>query len=240
MKKIRYAAIVSILLFLGVAPVLAQSEVLVMEVVIQESEPGIGNFISRLLLSKDFLRLDDGKDEGDFTLFNRKSHEIHSFNHEDKSHLIMKPIAPRETGFKLDYKVTDKVLKDAPTVAGVAPMQHQYFADTHLCKQSINVKGLLPEVTQALIDYEQAIMAQNSQTYDRIPSSVRSSCYMANNYLHVSDYLQSGFPLFVRDDLGRQKQLMSFQQLAMPASLFQQIEGYTIFYPNEANLEPGE
>jgi len=208
----------------------------VTEARIAETEPGIGQFVSRLLLSKDFLRLDDGRDAGAFTLFNRTTHEIHSFNHEDQSHLIMKPIVPKPIDFKLDFKVNETSMNKAPAVGGVAPVQYQYYADTRLCKQSVNVQGLLPEVTRALIDYEQALVAQNSQTLDRIPAGVRSSCYMANNYLYASDYLKKGFPLFVMDDLGRQKTLQSFQQVKKPAALFQLLQGYKVYYPNAANL----
>jgi len=215
----------------------AGDKISVTEVLIAETEPGIGLYHSRLLLSDQFLRLDDGQDDGDYILFNRRSHEIHSINHEDQSHLIMKPISAKAIDFKLDFKVEQKAVKDAPSVGGIEPIQHQYFADTRLCKQSINVKGLLPQVTQALMDYEQALAAQNSQTLNRVPADMRSSCYMANNYLHASDYLTGGFPLFVMDDMGRQKKLEDFHQREVPASLFEPISGYKVYYPNAANLE---
>ena len=95
----------------------------------------------------------------------------------------------------------------------------------------------LPEVTLTLIDYEQAIVQQNNQTLSRIPNNVRSSCYMANNYLHASDYLKVGFPLFVSDDQGRQKKLLGFRQLKKHHSIMLQPEGYSVYYPNSANLK---
>jgi hypothetical protein len=238
MKKILAVTLLS--LFSGLLSAQMQTDgkmLSVTEVRIAETEPGIGRFVSRLMLSKDFLRLDDGAADGNFTLFNRKTHEIHSFNHEDQSQLVMKPIAQKKIDFKLDFKIDDSEMKDAPSVGGVTPVQHQYYADTRLCKQSVNVQGLLPQMTQALIDYEQALVAQNSQTLERIPAGVRSSCYMANNYLHASDYLKQGFPLFVMDDLGRQKRLQGFQQIEVPASLFEPIAGYKLYYPNAANLD---
>ena len=237
MNKILVLGLLSLFANLAMAQAPASANTVgVTEVIITENEPGIGQYVSRLLLSKEYLRLDDGRDEGDFTLFNRKTHEIHSFNHEDQSHLIMKPIAAKAIDFKLDFKVDQNAMEDAPSVGGISPVQHQYYADTRLCKQSINVAGLLPQMTQALADYEQALVAQNSQTLERIPSGVRSSCYMANNYLYASDYLKNGFPLFVMDDLGRQKKLESFRQIDMPATLFEPVSGYQVYYPNAANL----
>ncbi len=216
---------------------MAENELVLTEVLIQEIEPGIEPFKTRLLLGKKYLRLDDAHDQSDFVLFDRDTHEIHSFNHEEQSHLVMKPLAVDAIDFTLDFNIERKPLLDAPKVSGESPVQHQYFADKQLCKMSVNVAGLLPEVTRVLIDYEQAIVAQNQQTLSRIPGNVRSSCYMANNYLHVSDYLQAGFPLFVSDDQGRQKKLLGFSQLNKPASIMEMPEGYSLFYPNSANLK---
>ena len=216
---------------------ISEDNVTLTEVIFAEMEPGIDPYKSRLLLNESFLRLDDGEDQGDFILFDRKSHEIHSFNHADRSHLVMKSLPPVKLEFTVDFKVEKKKLLDAPKVQGVVPQQHLYFADNQLCKTSFNAKGLLPELTQVLIDYEQAIVEQNKQTLSQIPASVRSSCYMANNYLHASYYLQDGFPLLVVDDQGRQKKLLSFDQVKKHPSIMQQPDGYSIYYPSLSNLD---
>ena len=207
------------------------------EIIFEEIEPGIEPFKSRLLLGEFFLRLDDDDDQGDFLLFDRKTHEVHSFNHEEKSHLIMKPLTAKAMDFKVDFKVEQNKLQGAPKVNGTSAVQHLFYADGQLCKKSINVPDFFPEVTLTLIDYEQAIVQQNNQTLSRIPNNVRSSCYMANNYLHASDYLKVGFPLFVSDDQGRQKKLLGFRQLKKHHSIMLQPEGYSVYYPNSANLK---
>jgi len=218
---------------------MADQELVLTEVLFEEIEPGIEPYQSRLLLGKKYLRLDDANDRGDFVLFDRQTHEIHSFNHEEQSHLVMKPLARQIVDFTIDFKVERQSLHDAPKVNGVSAVQYQYFADKQLCKMSVNVAGLLPEINRVLIDYEQAKVEQNKQTLSQIPDNVRSSCYMANNYLHASDYLKSGFPMFVSDDRGRQKKLLSFRQLNKPASIMKKPEGYSLYYPNSANLKAG-
>ncbi|MCK5663130.1 MAG: hypothetical protein KAI17_06570 [Thiotrichaceae bacterium] len=215
----------------------SEKELDLMEIIFEEIEPGIEPFKSRLLLGEFFLRLDDGDDQGDFLLFEGKTHEVHSFNHEEQSHLIMKPLTAKALDFTVDFKVKQEKLLDAPKVNGTSAVQHLFFADGNLCKKSINVSGFLPEVTQVLIDYGQAIVQQNSQTLSRIPNNVRSSCYMANNYLFASDYLKVGFPLFVSDDQGRQKKLLGFRQLKKHRSIMFQPPGYSVYFPNSANLK---
>ncbi len=218
----------------------AEKTVTVTEVTLLESEPGIDDYASRLLLSPEFLRLDDGDDKGDYILFNRKTHVIHSFNHADRTNLLIKPGNGQAIDFKMSWKVDKQPMPGAPSIGGVAPLQYQFYADGHLCKQSVNVKGLLPQVTQALIDYQQTLAMQNAKTLDRVPASLRSSCYMANNYLHTNDYLKNGFPLFEKDDLGRQKSLQDFQQRQAPASLFEPIQGYRQYSVDAVDSKPAK
>ncbi len=79
----------------------AQSQLAMLEVIIEESEPGLDPYLSRYLLSEDFLRLDDGSDRSDFILFDRQTREIHSFNHEDRTHML---IVAKQAGV-VDFKV---------------------------------------------------------------------------------------------------------------------------------------
>ncbi len=225
-----------VLLLLGGGALQAQAPSTITEVIFEEIEPGIEPYYSRLLLNERFLRLDDGRDQGDFVLFNLDTHEIHSFNHEERSHLMMRPLEPKPLDFELDFKVVKSELADAPRVNNLSPLQQLFFADAQLCKRSINVAGFLPQLTRALIDYEQAIVAQNIQTFDQVPASVRSACYVANNYLQASAYLEVGFPLFVIDDQQRQKKLISFRRIEKSDALFEQPADYSLYFPNAFNL----
>jgi len=230
MKPIFNSTLLLLLLLVSVAR--AQSDIQMTEVLFAESEPGLEPYQSRYLLSEQFLRLDDGTDQGDFVLFDRQSREIHSFNHEDGTHLLIKPQHSETLDFKLDFQVLKKELTQAPKINGILPVEHQYFADSRLCKQSVNVKGLLVDMTQVLIDYEQVLVEQTKTTLSRFPGSIRTACYMANNYLHASDYLFAGFPLHVKDDSGREKRLLSFQQVLKPRSMLQFPQGYRVYHSN--------
>jgi len=235
----------TVLLLLNLAafnPVQSQSPesgpVMMTEVLFEQQEPGIEPYIIRMLVTGKFLRLDDGNDQDPlgYILYDRISHEIHNFNHDDKSHLLMKPLVSPVIDFKLDFRQEKKVLEQAPRIKGEAPVETTFYADGQLCKTSINVSGLLPDVTAALKDYEQALVEQNKQTLTEIPSAVRTPCYMSNNYLHASDYLKAGFPLHVIDDQGQQRRLLKFGEVSKPLNLLQQIQGYRLYYPNPSNL----
>ncbi len=224
-----------LLLLLGIISITtgayAQSQLAMLEVIIEESEPGLDPYLSRYLLSEDFLRLDDGSDRSDFILFDRQTREIHSFNHEDRTHMLIVAKQAGAVDFKVDYKVYKKTLPDAPEINGNAPVEYQFFADAKKCKQVVSEKTLLPDLTQVLIDYEKVLAEQAKSTLSRIPDSIRTGCYMANNYLHVTDYLQGGFPLHVIDDRGRQKRLLTFRNLQKPSSILFFPAGYRVYSP---------
>jgi hypothetical protein len=212
--------------------------VMMTEVLFEQSESGIEPYTVRLLVTANKLRIDDGNDQDPqgYILYDRISHEIHNFNHDDQSHLLMKPLVSSAIDFKLEFRQDKKVLEQAPRIKGEAAIQSDFYADGQLCKTSINVSGLLPDVTTALKDYEQMLVQQNKQTLSEIPAAVRTPCYMSNNYLHASEYLKTGFPLHVIDDQGRQRRLMKFGEVSKPLQLLQQIQGYRLYYPNPSNL----
>ena len=199
---------------------------------VEETEPGIGSYISRYLLGDDYLRLDDGNDDGDFILFNLKSREIHSFNHEDRTHLLITPQQAEAVEFDLEFKVSRRELTDAPVQDGVHPVEYSFLANGELCKKAVSVEGLLMHVADALKQYEQVLTAQSISSLSRIPPAYRTACYMANNYLHVSDYLEHGFPLFMQDDQGREKRLLSYETVNKPARLFEFPAGYRRYQPD--------
>jgi hypothetical protein len=211
---------------------LVAADIPMTQVLLQEVEPGLQPYTTRLLLNKRYLRMDEGDDNGDFVLFDRVTGEIHNFNHEEHSEVMIQRSAPVKLDVSVDFTTQQRILPDAPQIGGEDAVEHRYFADGELCKVSVNFKGLLPAVRQALIQYEQVIMQQNAKTFDAIQQQSKTPCYLANNYLYQSAYLKDGFPVHVVDNLGREKRLLDFAEVRKPAELFKQPEGYQVYYPS--------
>ncbi len=213
------------------------------ELIFEESEPGVAPYRSRMLLSEDWLRLDDGTDQGDYILFDRKAREIHSFNRDDRTELVIPPREIAPVDFQVDYQRQAQVLKDAPKIAGGTPVERRYLADGKLCRRAIAVPGFLPEFTATLRDYEQLLAEQGKQTLPRIPADVRESCYMSNNFLHPVDYLEDGFPLFVVNDQQRVRKLVGYREVERPRALMQPVPGFRRYSPppsNPEDVQPGQ
>ncbi len=212
----------------------------VTELIFEESEPGVKPYRSRMLLSRDGLRLDDGSDDGDFILFDRNTREIHSFNRDDRTEMVIPPRQVAPVDFELRYEQSAQPLEDAPKVAGKTPVEHHYRADGKLCRRSVNAPGLLPEFTAVLRDYEQQLAEQGKQTLARMPADVRESCYMSNNLIHPVDYYEGGFPLFVIDDHQRSRRLVGYRETEVPQRRMQPLRGYRRYSPPSANPQPAQ
>lgn len=210
----------------------------VTEVIFEEHEPGAGSYITRMLLTGKMLRMDEGEDDGDFLLFNIEHLTIDSFNHDARSHLSVDPAQVAKIEFDLDFRIEKRVLNDAPEVIGVHPVEHQFLVDNELCKMSINVGGLLPDLRDALLAYERTLALQSLDSVSQLPSEMKTGCYMANNYLHTSAYLEPGFPLLVKDNLGRSKRLVSYRTRRVSKTLFLPVEGYRRYSPLNISSTP--
>lgn len=205
----------------------------VTQVLFEEIEPGISPYQTRVLVNKRFLRFDDGNDNGDFVLFDRVKGEIHNFNLNERTEIIIQRRPYIDLDEKLDVQVIAKPLKNAPTVAGIEAVEHFFLVDNKLCRKSINFKGLMKNVTAAMIQYQELLTEQSKQTFDMVPADYRTPCYLANNFLNTTDYLLAGFPAVVSDESGRQKKLMGFSSVSIPASLFERPQGFDVFYPGD-------
>lgn len=208
------------------------SDLLLTQVIFEEVEPGLAPYITRLLMDKRYLRLDEGNDEGSFVLFDRVKGEIHNFNVADQTEIIIQRGPARRIDVAIALSITEKPLLNAPDIAGMVALEHRYMAQDQLCKTSVNFKGLLPQVVQALVQYEQVLMQQNRKTFDAIPEALKTPCYLANNYLYSSAYLESGFPVHVVDNEGHAKKLLDFSMVTKAASVFERPSGYRVYFPS--------
>jgi hypothetical protein len=220
-------------LFILASRLAMAADIPVTQLILEEVEPGLDSYTTRILVNKRYLRFDDGDDAGDFVLFDRVMGEIHNFNHDDQSEVIIQRAAPVNLDVSIPFSIQSNVLENAPRVGNMQAVENRYIAEGKLCKTSINFDGLLPDVARALVQYRYVLMQQNQKTISTIPDSVKTPCYLANNYFHQSDELQMGFPVHVRDYQGREKRLLDFAEIKKSSRLFGRPEGYQVYYPTE-------
>lgn len=197
-----------------------------------EQEKGIDPYATRMLVTPKYLRIDDGAGSKDFVLFDRASRIIYDVNAEDGTIMTVEPHA-------VDIEPPDPLklsedrlgsMKDAPTVAGKAPVHYRLNADGKECANVVAVDGLLPDAVAALRAYRQVLAGESARTLNLIPADVRNACDMAADTFAPARHLAHGFPIQQWDAKGYSRMLTDFDPAFVPEQgVFVLPEGYKRF-----------
>lgn len=200
-----------------------------------QTEPA---YISRMLLSRDFLRLDDGDNHGDFALFDRKTGTIYSVNHEDQRTLVipLQPVlAAPPKPLRHDIEELDA---GVPDVDGRKVSRYYMFTNGNRCMEVYAVPGYYDDATQALAAFARTLAGQHAKTIAAMPDLVNADCDMANNVFEPDRYLSKGFPVRQKDYAERTRSLVSVKEkVIIDSSVFELPEGYERFMPGVFSKE---
>ncbi len=187
-----------------------------------EQEPGIDPYPVRMIVTRRYLRIDDGVDEGDFLLFDRRARRISTVNREDRTVLDLQP-APQtpDPAARPALGERREDSADMPSFQGRRPVYMRYLAGGTTCRQVIAVPGVYPEWVAAMGEYLTVLADQQVLTLYRIPPEERSDCMLANLIYAPTRHLRAGFPLREWDDRGRLRQLTGVERRAVDAALFE-------------------
>jgi hypothetical protein len=185
---------------------------------------------TRMLVSKKYLRIDDGTSTNDFLLFDRKKRIIYSTNSMDQRILVIKPRPlDRKSPVKLENTVK-KITTDAPPIEGKKVTHLALHTNKKICYDLFAVDGFLPDVTAALKEYRQALAGEQAIAIDTMPSEMLQACDLANNVFHASRHLEHGFPIRLKETNGKFRELVDYMKnFRIAPELFVLPEGYSEF-----------
>lgn len=193
----------------------------------EEQERGSESAPTRMLVTPDFLRIDYGKDDDDFILYDRKRPTIYSVTHADKSTLV---ISPAKITAKPPKPFTHRVTKDRqsfPAVDGKAVAHYQLFTNDRRCYDLFAADGLLPETLPALREYAQTMAGEQGVSLAFTPKEMQDTCDIANHVFLPTRHLEHGFPVRLEDFAGKTRQLINYEQgKSFSPSLFSLPEQY--------------
>jgi len=179
-----------------------------------EEEKGIDPYKVRLIVSRAFLRFDDGISSNGFILYNRKNKTIYNVNDDDKTIMAIAPqrkavISPIKLRNK-NKKITE--LTDAPKINNTVPIKYDFLTNGTLCFGIVAVNGLLPMATKALREFQQALADDSTYTLDNIPADMQDACALSMNTFASTRHLKFGFPIQFWNPKGYSRSLVSFDQ----------------------------
>ena len=172
-------------------------------------------YMTRILLSRDYMRLDDGDDHGDFALFDRKDGAIYSVSHDEQRTLLitLQPVlvAPPKP---LRHDVEELDTKGVPDIGGEKVSRYYLFTNGSRCTEIYAVKGYYDDAVKAMAAFSKTLAGQHARAIEFMPDEVGSDCDLANNVFVPDRHLSMGFPVRQKDFTGRSRQLVSVKEKA--------------------------
>ena len=190
----------------------AAAEVSAQLLVYRVSEPGSEPYISRLLSTPAYLRLDQGRHDSGFILLDRKAGIIYSVDAEDRSILVINPPRrERQPPSSLLLSAKRQAQSDMPEVAGKPPEYWQFLVNDRLCRSAVVVPGLLPLANAAYGEYLDLLAYQQLATQAAVPAELQDLCDQAISIYAPLAVLQKGLPLQEWHESGWRQELIDFR-----------------------------
>jgi len=187
-----------------------------------EAEAGTEPYPVRILVSPDYVRLDDGYDESDYVLLDRKSRTLVSVTHENRSVLIINNQALH--GSLPDaIALTEESLPDneAPTISGKRPLHFRYLADNTVCRESVSVKGVMSRAVSGMREFATALGERQSNNMHSVPVSMQTPCFLSRYVFAAGRIFDNGLPIQSWDNSGFSRTLIDFSdEASVPAAVF--------------------
>lgn len=222
-----------LLLMMGFIVSCAQKEVGDTLVMFMEQEKDVEPYQTRMIVTKDFVRVDDGEGSNSFVLYDRMKKIVYSINPDEQSVMAVheKKLAKGEIfepPFKLTH-TTNKMpeMKDVPMIMGEKAKHFQLITNDKVCYDVVAVKGLMPNVVQALSDFHQHMASDSRVTFNNIPADMQDACEMTMTTFKPVRQFAFGFPIQEWGDNGYTRSLVDYKtDFKADAKLFEFPEGY--------------
>ncbi|MCK4742791.1 MAG: membrane lipoprotein lipid attachment site-containing protein [Sulfuriflexus sp.] len=174
-------------------------------------EPGVDPYESRIIVTDEFIRLDDNNDGREFVLVNRKDKIVYSVSEANDNILVVKhrPV-DLKSPIELYPEIVRKPDENAPQIDGRDLVHYVFKINGEACQDATIAEGLLTEATTAIAEYRQILAGQHAITFQSTPADLQNACDMSMHIFQPDRYLKFGLPIEERDYTGYQRSLIDF------------------------------
>ncbi len=187
----------------------------------EEQEEGVEPYPLRMIVTRQFLRMDDGPDAKSYLLYDRAQQTIYNVNDDDRTVLIIerRDVQPSEQD-RPALDVSDQDTSDMPTMKAQKPVHKTLSAAGKRCYDVVAIPGLMPDVVAAMREYLLTLSSQQVENLDKTPPEMRDPCMLANLVYYPAEHLDYGFPLREWDYRGFVRELVDFGTEKVDGRLF--------------------
>ena len=188
----------------------------------EETTSSDGTVPVRMLITRRFLRLDDGKDSDDYVLFDRMNKIIYNVVNDDQTVMVMNSVPPKNFNVKMPkWKIQSQpsnalMRSDSKTTTGAT--YYKLSLSDKECYNVVTLNNILGDESKALQEYYVVLSNELKKSYH---PSADSACFDAVNILDPKKRYSMGFPYREWSSYGYQRFLQNYQQrVIFPESLF--------------------
>lgn len=178
----------------------------------QEREIGVPPYGSRIIVTSEYLRMDDGNDQGDFLLYDRNTRNVFSVAHEDQTvfEISYHPVEI-EPPIELDLVTKSEIDETAPSIGGQRPLHTTFSINSKRCFDVISIAGVLDDAALALGEYATALSGEQARILHKTPVEFQDPCMLSNLIFHTAEHTRHGFPIQEWSYSGYSRELMDYR-----------------------------
>lgn len=178
-----------------------------------EQESGVEPYPLRIIITENYIRLDDGYDDSDFVLLDRGPRTLYSVTHENRSVLVINN-QPAEDALPESIELTEKVVEDteSPEIAGRPAVHKQYLANDQLCFEAVTVDGLLPEAVEAMAEFATALGERQLANMHTMPAAMQTPCFLSRYVYRTDRHYDDGLPIQEWDATGNVRSMVDYSE----------------------------
>ncbi|TCV90465.1 hypothetical protein [Sulfurirhabdus autotrophica] len=182
-----------------------------------DQEKGTPAVPMRILITDQFMRIDDGNNKSDFLLLDRQEKRIFNVTHDRQE--ILKIDAGVVTMQKPAKWVVREEVTDLPKQGKGAKKVNIFVNDT-MCMQITAVEGFLPDAVSALRRYNETLAQVQAQTFMATPPELQNDCDLAQTVFEFGRELKYGLPLEATYHSGNTRRMVGYHMINMDSQLF--------------------
>lgn len=190
-----------------------QSKVMSQMAIYQEEEQGIEKpYLTRIIVNPQFLRIDEGRNNSSFVLYDRSDKIVYSVVHENQSIMIItRNSVQGRLSKEIKHNSVTKQDKNLPRIGGNSVVQLIQSANNQECHNYMLVPNVLPKLVSAFQEYRSVLAGQHWINLAKTPKEMQDPCFTVYDIYKHSAHLKYG--LVVRAwNKKKRKQLVDYKK----------------------------
>lgn len=183
-----------------------------------DQDPGDPPYLTRVFVTPQYLRMDDGSDDGDFVLLDRRAKKVVNVMRGNQLAMVFTagtlPPKPAAWQARLDVQA------GAP-----GTRRYQLSVKGVVCSEGIAAQRAAPDAARAMAEFKAVLAATQYRVWQDSPREIQHDCDLANQVWESGATLKLGLPLEEREFTGRSRQFESEAKEPVRPELFRIPDG---------------